>query len=223
MLQRKEIFLWDALWPGKLDLTGGASQSCEGRFSPRKPPYLADALCSGTQGKAVVQISTATMLLCNKRPLLWRKGEVVWRRQLHVVCNLGPEVKPDRPLSSGRLPQGGIVATEGKKKASPLAPRRKSVPEGRGMQGGALRAFATPSEAPPCGFWAKPQGEKEKRKKLFFCVSLSRFPGLAARRKRKEEKTSLCPSPFSHKKRSGFLPLLPILWHKGRLGWFHFC
>ena len=50
MLQRKEIFLWDALWPGKLDLTGGASQSCEGRSSPRKPPYLADALCSGTQG-----------------------------------------------------------------------------------------------------------------------------------------------------------------------------
>ena len=103
------------------------------------------------------------MLLCNKRPLLWRKGEVVWRRQLHVVCNLGPEVKPDRPLSSGRLPQGGIVAAEGKKKASLLAPRRKSVPEGRGMQGGALRAFATPSEAPPCGFQAKPQGEKEKR------------------------------------------------------------
>ena len=119
-------------------------------------------------------------------------------------CMLLTNLGSDQPLSSGRLPQGGIVATEGKKKASPLAPRRKSVPEGRGMQGGALRAFATPSEAPPCGFRAKPQGEKEKRKKLFFCVSLSRFPGLAARRKRKEEKTSLCPSPFSHKKRSGF-------------------
>ena len=50
-----------------------------------------------------------------------------------------------------------------------------------------------------------------------------RFPSQAARRKRKEEKTSPCPFPFSHKKRSGFLPLLPILWHKGRLGWFHFC
>ena len=152
--ERKSFFLWDALWPGKLDLTGGASQSCEGHSSPRKPPYLAGALCSGTQGTENGKYPRPQCCSATSGRYCKGRGKVVWRRQLHGACNLGPKAKPDRPLSSGRLPQGGIVAAEGKKKASPLAPRRKSVPEGRGMQGGALRAFATPSEAPPCGFWA---------------------------------------------------------------------
>ena len=136
--ERKSFFLWDAFRPGRLDFTGGASQSCEGRSSPRKPPYLADALCSGTQGKAVVQISTATMLLCNKRPLLQREGEgglaavTAWCLQLGAGGQARPAavqwpLAARRHCGHGRKEEGQSFGATAQKRARREGDARGSV------------------------------------------------------------------------------------------------
>ena len=70
---------------------------------------------------------------------------------------------------------------------------------------GSVAGLRNTERSSPLRFPSQAARRERKKTKFLFGVYLSRVLCPDARRERKEEKTSPCPFPFSHKKRSGFV------------------